>query len=92
MSDINQHARVEIYTSPFCGFCVRAKMLLEQKGVSFNEYDVMMDSSLRAEMTDRASGDHKVPQIFINDEHIGGCSELMALEMGGQLDAKLTAA
>lgn len=92
MPDNVHTPRIEIYTSPFCGFCMRAKMLLEQKGVAFDEYDVMMDPGLRATMTERADGDHKVPQIFIDDEHIGGCNELMMLEMAGQLDAKLTAA
>lgn len=91
MPDSTPSPHVEIYTSPFCGFCMRAKMLLEQKGVEFDEYDVMMDASLRSKMTERSGGDHKVPQIFIDGEHIGGCNELMMLEMAGQLDAKLTA-
>ena len=67
-------------------------MLLEQKGVTYQEYDVMMDSGLRDVMTERAGGDHRVPQIFINDEHVGGSDKLMMLEMSGGLDAKLAPA
>ncbi len=76
----------------FCGFCMRAKALLDQKGVAYEEYSVMMDAGLRDTMTKRAGGNHQVPQIFINDEHIGGCNELLTLEMAGALDAKLTPA
>jgi len=92
MTDAVVLPRVEIYTSMFCGFCMRAKALLDKKGVAYDEYSVMTDASLRDTMTKRANGDHRVPQIFINDEHIGGCDQLMMLEMAGGLDAKLTAA
>lgn len=92
MPDSSSRPVVEIYTSPFCGYCGRAKALLQQKGVTFQEYDVMMDSNLRAVMTERAGGDHRVPQVFINDEHIGGSDKLMMLEMAGGLDAKLASA
>lgn len=82
-------AKVEIYTSPFCGFCFRAKRLLDSKGVAFEEYDIMMNGALRGEMMDRAGGRSTVPQIFIDDKHIGGCDELHALEAAGKLDPLL---
>ena len=80
---------VEIYTTPFCGYCFRAKRLLQQKGVAFAETDVSGDYDLRAEMTQRAGGRRTVPQIFIGGTHIGGCDELYALERAGQLDPML---
>lgn len=83
--------KVEIYTSPFCGFCFRAKRLLQSKGVSFEEYDVMMDRALKDEMVERANGRTTVPQIFIDDRHIGGCDELHALDAAGKLDPLLEA-
>jgi glutaredoxin 3 len=84
-------AKVEIYTSPFCGFCFRAKRLLDSKGVAFEEYDVMMNGALRGEMMDRAGGRSTVPQIFIDDKHVGGCDELHALDAAGKLDPLLKA-
>lgn len=78
-------AKIDIYTTPFCGFCSRAKALLTRKGAAFNEIDVM-DGGLRRDMTARAGGAHTVPQIFIGDLHVGGCSELLAMERAGQLD------
>lgn len=81
--------KVEIYTTPICGFCVAAKRLLESKDVEFDEYNVMMKPSLRAEMMQRANGGRTVPQIFIDDEHVGGCDDLFALEQAGKLDAML---
>lgn len=92
MTDAPATPHVEIYTSPFCGFCFRAKSLLDQKGVAYTEINVMMDSGRRTEMTKRANGGSSVPQIFINDEHVGGCDELMMLEHQGNLDTKLGAA
>ena len=80
---------VEIYTSPLCGFCHRAKQLLAAKGVSFQEFDVMAQPQLRAQMMDRAGGRHTVPQIFIGGAHVGGCDDLFALERGGKLDGML---
>ncbi|HJS32325.1 MAG TPA: glutaredoxin 3 [Alphaproteobacteria bacterium] len=82
-------AKVEIYTSPFCGYCHRAKRLLEEKGVDYSEYDILMYGAKRAEMTARANGRTTVPQIFINGDHVGGYEELRALERDGGLDAKL---
>jgi glutaredoxin 3 len=82
-------AKVEVYSSMLCGFCYRAKKLLEQKGVAFTEIDVMANPSRRAEMMQRSGGRSSVPQIFIDDRHIGGCDDLFALEAGNKLDALL---
>jgi len=84
-------AKIEIYTSPFCGYCTRAKRLLTEKGVGFTEIDVMMDGAKRKEMTARASGGRTVPQIFIDGRHIGGSDDLYALDKAGQLDTLLAA-
>ena len=84
--------KVEIYTKGHCPYCHRAKALLEQKGVIYQEFKVDQQPTLRDEMIGRANGGYTVPQIFINDEHIGGCDELYQLERTGKLDLKLTAA
>jgi glutaredoxin 3 len=81
-------ARIEIYTTPFCGYCARAKGLLEKKGAAYDEMDVMEDAAKRVEMRER-SRRSTVPQIFINGQHIGGSDELAALERAGKLDALL---
>lgn len=83
-------AEVEIYTTMFCPYCVRAKKLLETKGVGFTEIDVT-SASKRAAMMDRADGRHTVPQIFIDGVGVGGSDELAALEASGKLDAMLSA-
>jgi glutaredoxin 3 len=82
-------AKVEIYTSTFCGYCYRAKKLLGEKGVEFVEYDTMTDSSWRDQMVARAGGRTTVPQIFIDGVHVGGCDELHALDAAGKLDPML---
>lgn len=82
-------AKVEIYTRDFCGFCMRAKALLETKKAEIVEYNIGMQPELRAEMIQRAIGATTVPQIFINGDHIGGCDELVALERAGRLDPAL---
>ena len=84
-------AKVEIYTSPFCGFCYRAKSLLKNKGVDFEEVDIMFHPGRKPEMMERAGGRHTVPQIFIDDSHIGGCDELYTLDSEGKLDPLLNA-
>lgn len=84
-------ATVEIYTTPICGYCHRAKTLLSSKGVSFSEIDVMADPSRRAEMMERANGGRTVPQIFIDGTHVGGSDDLYALDRAGKLDALLGA-
>jgi len=81
-------ARIEIYTTPFCGYCARAKGLLDSKGAAYEEMDVMMDEKKRSEMRER-SRRSTVPQIFINGQHIGGSDELAALEQAGKLDPLL---
>ncbi len=81
-------AKIEIYTTPFCGYCARAKSLLDEKGAAYEETDVMMDDKKRTEMRDRARRT-TVPQIFINGQHVGGSDELAALEQAGKLDALL---
>jgi len=81
-------ARIEIYTTPFCGYCARAKGLLDRKGTAYEEVDVMMDEKKRAEMRERSKRT-TVPQIFINGQHIGGSDELAALEQAGKLDPLL---
>ena len=82
-------ARVEIYTTMLCPFCWRAKKLLEERGATFQEVDVMTDGSLRAEMRQRSGGRTSVPQIFINGQHVGGCDELYALDRAGKLTPML---
>ncbi|MSO91784.1 MAG: glutaredoxin 3 [Rhodospirillales bacterium] len=82
-------ANVEIYTSPFCGYCHRAKVLLHEKGVAFTEFDVISTPGKREEMMKRAGGRATVPQIFIDGKGIGGCDELHALDAAGRLDAML---
>ncbi|MDR9426792.1 MAG: glutaredoxin 3 [Salibaculum sp.] len=82
---------VEIYTSPMCGFCHAAKRLLQSKGVAFSEIDIARDPDRRAEMLERAGGSHTVPQIFVGDDHVGGCDELYALDRAGRLDGLLAA-
>ena len=82
-------SKVEIYTKAFCGFCTRAKFLLEQKGVAFEEYDITMGGPKREEMMERAPGARTVPQIFIDDTLVGGSDELATLEQDGKLDAML---
>lgn len=79
---------VEMYTTKYCPYCVRARHLLESKGVSYRERAVDGVYELRQEMMDR-SGQRTVPQIWIGSQHVGGCDELMALERQGQLDQML---
>jgi glutaredoxin 3 len=80
---------IEIYTSPICSYCWRAKKLLDNKGVDFTEINVMMQPGRRQEMVGRANGGHTVPQIFIDGKHIGGCDELYTLDQQGGLDPLL---
>ena len=83
--------KVEIYTKAFCGYCARAKRLLDAKGVAFEEYDITFGGPKRAEMLQRAHGRSTVPQIFIDDRHVGGSDDLHELERNGQLDPLLSA-
>lgn len=81
---------VVIYTTPICGFCHAAKRLLDSKGVAYEEIDVLRDSEKKAEMMER-SGRRTVPQIFIDNAHVGGCDDLYDLERSGKLDPMLAA-
>lgn len=81
---------VEIYTWSRCPFCIRAKALLNEKGVEFKEYVIDGDEDQRDQMAQRANGRRSLPQIFINDRHIGGCDELYGLELDGELDSLLS--
>lgn len=80
---------IDIYTQFGCGYCVRAKRLLESKGVAYTEHDVSFGGPEKARMLERAPGARTVPQIFIGETHVGGCDELHALERAGRLDALL---
>ncbi|QOL26516.1 glutaredoxin 3 [Thalassotalea sp. LPB0316] len=82
-------ATVEIYTKAYCPFCVRAKALLEQKQVRYQEYKIDQEPQLRDKMIARSNGGYTVPQIFINDQHVGGCDDLFALHARNQLDELL---
>ena len=84
-------ANVEIYTKSTCGFCLRAKKLLDMKKIAFDEYPVDGGGPKKDEMIQRAGGRMTVPQIFIGGKHIGGCDDLMALERDGKLDGMLAA-
>lgn len=82
-------AKVEIYTKAFCGYCARAKALLNDKGVVFEEYDISMGGPKRDEMLGRSNGGTTVPQIFIDGTHIGGSDDMAALNRQGKLDGLL---
>jgi glutaredoxin 3 len=82
-------ARVEIYTKYGCPYCARAKALLGQKDVAYEEYEINSLPGKRDEMLERSNGRHTVPQIFIDGRHVGGSDELAGLERAGRLDAML---
>jgi glutaredoxin 3 len=84
-------AKVEIYTQPWCGYCTRAKRLLEDKGVEYEEIDVMMEPGRRREMVVRADGRTTTPQVFIDGKGVGGSDDLVDLNRSGELDRLLTA-
>lgn len=81
--------KVEIYTTPWCPYCLAAKRLLAKKGVAFTEIDVSGDPAQRQAMMARAHGRHTVPQIFIGGQHVGGSDDLHALDARGKLDPML---
>ena len=80
---------VEVYTTPYCPYCIAAKDLLRRKGVAFTEINVLGNRELRRKMVERAQGRTTVPQIFVGATHIGGCDELFALDKAGGLDPLL---
>ena len=82
-------AKVEIYTKMFCGYCHRAKRLLDSKGVDYVEYDITMNGAKREEMIARAPGARTVPQILIDGRPVGGSDDLALLERQGKLDSLL---
>lgn len=79
-------AKIEVYTKAFCPYCTRAKGLLDSKGVSYDEYDITTGGPKRSEMLERSGGRATVPQVFIDDRHIGGSDDLAALDRRGELD------
>jgi glutaredoxin 3 len=83
-------ASIEVYTTPYCPYCIAAKELLRRKGVDFVEINVAGDRDLRTRMVERAGGRVTVPQIFVGDTHVGGCDDLYALDDSGGLDPLLT--
>lgn len=84
-------ARIKIYTTPTCPYCIAAKRLLTKKGAVFEEISVAADPEGRRRMSERAGGRMTVPQIFVDDRHVGGCDELYALDRDGGLDPLLAA-
>ncbi len=86
---MSSNAKIEIYSGDYCPYCVRAKSLLKKRGLNFIEYNVQQEPEKRVEMMKRSNGGRSIPQIFINDQHVGGCDELYALDRKGQLDAWL---
>ena len=87
----NIMAKVEIYTKAFCPYCARALRLLADKGVEPVEYDVTMGGPKKAEMVERSGGRMTMPQIFVDDHHVGGYDDMAALDRAGKLDPLLTA-
>lgn len=81
--------KVEIYTWRSCPYCIRAKELLRSKGVDFIEYSIDGDEAARSQMARRANGGRSVPQIFINEHHVGGCDDIYELDWQGKLDQLL---
>ncbi|KGJ91136.1 glutaredoxin 3 [Colwellia psychrerythraea] len=84
-------AKIDIYTKAYCPYCTHALGLLKSKSVEYNEIKIDGDMTKRSAMIERSNGGYTVPQIFINDAHVGGCDQLVALEMNSQLDALLNA-
>ena len=82
-------AEIVIYSTNTCPFCVRAKMLFNKKKVDFTEINLSQNPERREEMIQKSHGKRTVPQIFINNRHIGGCDDLYELELDGELDGLL---
>ncbi len=83
--------QIVVYSGPDCPYCQRAKMLLQKKGVSFEEINIRTDPARREEMLQKSNGRQTIPQIFIDGKHIGGCDDLYALDAAGKLDPLLAA-
>ncbi len=84
-------AKIEVYSGDYCPYCMRAKALLKQRELEFVEYNVQSEPEKRVEMVERAPGVRTIPQIFINDRHVGGCDDLYALDKKGELNSWLEA-
>lgn len=84
-------SKVTIYTKAYCPYCVRAKALLDKKGVAYQEFRIDEQPELRPQMIEKAKGRTTVPQVFIGERHIGGCDDIVALETAGKLDSLLSA-
>jgi glutaredoxin 3 len=84
-------ANIELFTTTYCPYCLRAKALLDKKGVPYQLIDLSNDDEGRDRLVQRTNGKRTVPQIFINDKHIGGCDDLYALDKSGALDRLLGA-
>lgn len=84
-------AKIIVYSSDHCPYCVKAKSLLERKGAEFEEINVTNDDQARQALVEKSGGLRTVPQIFINETHIGGCDDLYALDKKGELDPLLQA-
>lgn len=82
-------AKITIYTGPYCPYCVQAKRLLDRKGVAYDEVDASRDAELRRKVVQMSGGRMTVPQIFVDDRHIGDCDDIYALDRAGKLDALL---
>lgn len=80
---------VVMYSTGFCPYCVRARMLLERKGIDYRDIRIDLEPARRSEMIERSGGRTSVPQIFIDDFHVGGCDDMYALEQQGRLDPLL---
>lgn len=80
---------VKIYTTNYCGYCLRAKDLLKRKGVAYDEVDVTANDELRARLVEMSGGQRTVPQIFIGGTHVGGYSDLSQLDRDGKLEPLL---
>ena len=85
----NEHAEIQIYVSQYCPYCTRAKGLLNAKGVAYDEVDIDAEPLRRSEMIEKSQGITSVPQIFIGQQHVGGCDEMFALENQNKLDELL---
>ena len=82
-------AEIVIYTTNYCPYCVKAKQLLIKKGIEFEEFDLTNNDEARIALVEKSGGRKTVPQIFINEQHIGGCDDLYALDAKGELDTLL---
>ena len=86
---VTEVAEIIVYTTNYCPYCVKAKQLLLKKGVEFEEVDLTDDDAARMKLVEKSGGRKTVPQIFINNQHIGGCDDLYALDTKGELDSLL---